>query len=114
MAATTFGLLWPIFITPNGVDSRLWQPGEKENVILFVGRLAPEKGVLEDAEGQWVLAFFGPWLQPNHPKPAKPGEIRHVGVVDGKDVWVDGPEPFVVVDGAPCSSVGLGVGAPPN
>ncbi len=42
----------PLFVTPNGVDSRDWAPApDKEPIVLFVGRLAPEKGVLEAAEG---------------------------------------------------------------
>lgn len=46
------GLTPPVFVTPNGVDAGLWSTGEaKEQIALFVGRLAPEKGVLEAAEG---------------------------------------------------------------
>ena len=44
--------------------------------------------------GRWVLAFFGPWLDKKHPKPARPGELRWFAVLDGKDVEVSGPEPF--------------------
>ena len=51
------------------------------------------------AEGKWVLSFFGPWLQKGHPNPAKPGEIRWYGVIDGKDVEMDDNRQFVVVDG---------------
>jgi hypothetical protein len=53
------------------------------------------------AEGRWVIDFFGPWLDELHPRPAKPGEIRWVTTIAGKDVWVDGPEPFVVFKGDP-------------
>jgi hypothetical protein len=28
------------------------------------------------ATGRWLLRFFGPWLDPTHPRPAKPGELR--------------------------------------
>lgn len=46
------GLRPPIHVTPNGVDLRLWSAEmPKEPVILFCGRLAPEKGVLEAAVG---------------------------------------------------------------
>jgi len=57
------GVVTPRFVTPNGVDSRLWRPGpEKEPVALFVGRMAPEKGVLEAAEGlAAVLAERDDW-----------------------------------------------------
>ncbi len=38
----------PVFITPNGVDTVAWRPAsEKRPRIVFTGRLAPEKGVLE-------------------------------------------------------------------
>jgi hypothetical protein len=43
------------------------------------------------AEGEWVIAFFLPWLaylKPEHyqhPRPAKPGELRWYATVAGKD-----------------------------
>jgi len=44
------------------------------------------------AEGMWVIKMFAPWLDPTHPKPAKPGELRWViSDSDGNDCWVDGP-----------------------
>lgn len=57
------GLTPPVYVTPNGVDSRLWSPEpEKQPIILFVGRLAPEKGVLEAAVGiEKVLAERPEW-----------------------------------------------------
>lgn len=60
------------------------------------------------AEGRWIVQFFAPWIDKRFAgKRAQPGEIRHVGVVPGengvsRDIWVDGPEPFVIVDGLPC------------
>lgn len=52
------------------------------------------------AEGQWVIKFFAPWLDPLHPNPAKPGELRWFTTIgEDQDVEVDGPEPFVLVDG---------------
>ena len=48
-----------------------------------------------DPEGEWVVSFWGPWLDPTHPNPAKPGELRWFVVMDGEDVEVDGPETFV-------------------
>lgn len=47
------------------------------------------------AEGRWVVAFFAPWLDPKHPSPAKPGELRWFTTMDGKDVEVQNGEPFV-------------------
>ncbi len=47
---------WPKVKAPkcvvlNGVDTNLWKPEpEKEKLIVFVGRMAPEKGALEAAE----------------------------------------------------------------
>lgn len=29
-----------------------------------------------DPTGDWMIDFFGPWLNPTHPRPAKPGELR--------------------------------------
>lgn len=61
------------------------------------------------AEGQWVIAFFAPWLDKNHPKPALPGELRYAASLpadahnpNGRDLWVDDGRPFVLVDGKPC------------
>src|SRR3981189_2997714 len=45
-------------------------------------------------EGQWVLQFFGPWLDENHPNPAKPGELRWFAVIDGKDTEVASGQSF--------------------
>ncbi len=45
-------------------------------------------------EGRWVLTFFGPWLDPKHPRPAKPGEIRWYARVDNKEVERPDGEPF--------------------
>ena len=53
------------------------------------------------AEGRWVMAYFGPWLDDRFDQPARPGEIRWVTTINGKDVWVDGPESFVLFKGEP-------------
>lgn len=57
-----------------------------------------------NAEGRWVISFFGPWLDKRHPMyPSDPGQLRYVYVdpTTGKDVWVDDndPRPFVLEDG---------------
>jgi len=45
------------------------------------------------AEGLWVTEMFAPWLDPNFPNPAKPGELRYAIVGDDdKEIWVEGPE----------------------
>lgn len=47
------------------------------------------------SDGDWVIGYWRPWLDPTYHKPAKSGEIRWaVTDPDGKDMWVDGPEPF--------------------
>lgn len=51
-------------------------------------------------EGAWVIKYWGPWLDPNYPNPAKDGELRWFAVVKGKDIEVDGPGPHVI-DGVP-------------
>lgn len=60
-------------------------------------------------EGRWIVEFFAPWLDPKHPDPADPGEIRYAASLpadatypNGRDIWVSGPEAFVLVEGRPC------------
>ncbi len=49
------------------------------------------------AEGEWVIRFWAPWLDPQHPNPAKPGELRwFVTDEQGKDMEVPGPDPVLV------------------
>jgi len=45
-------------------------------------------------EGQWVKAYWAPWLDPNYPNPAQPGELRWFTTIDGKDVECPNGEPF--------------------
>lgn len=37
-------------------------------------------------DGQWVIQYWGPWLDPDHPNPARAGELRWFAMIDGKDV----------------------------
>lgn len=60
------------------------------------------------AEGRWVIDFFAPWLDPKHPNPAQPGELRYAASLpadatnpNGRDLWVDRADPFVLVDDEP-------------
>ncbi len=40
-----------------------------------------------DARGEWLIPYFGPWLDPAYPKPARPGDLRwFVTAPDGKDL----------------------------
>jgi len=42
-------------------------------------------------EGYWVVKYWAPWLDKNHPNPAKPGELRWFTTINGEDVECDGP-----------------------
>lgn len=48
------------------------------------------------AEGAWVVKYWGAWLDPTHPKPAKPGELRWYTTIDGADSEVDGAGPHLI------------------
>ena len=66
---------------------RTTKKGERKRV-LFTGNPPT------DAEGEWVIQFFAPWLDPDHPEyPVPDGELRWYVVTDGKDTPVSGPEP---------------------
>jgi hypothetical protein len=47
-----------------------------------------------DSQGEWVIRYWAPWLDKDHPNPAAPGELRWFAVIDGKDVEVENGEPF--------------------
>ena len=51
-------------------------------------------------EGMWIVKRWGPWLDPNHPSPALPGELRYFTTYKGEDYEVSGPG-AVVIDGEP-------------
>lgn len=48
------------------------------------------------SEGRWIIAFFAPWLDDKHPRPALPGELRFFATIAGKDVEVPDKKPFVL------------------
>jgi len=49
------------------------------------------------ADGEWVIRFWAPWLDDQHPNPALPGELRwYVSDERGNDIEVEGPEPIAV------------------
>lgn len=49
------------------------------------------------AEGEWVIRYWAPWLDPMHPNPANPGELRwFVTDEKGEDKEVPGPDPVMV------------------
>lgn len=50
-----------------------------------------------EPEGEWVKRFWAAWLDPQHPNPAKPGELRwYVTNLKGEDEEVPGPAPVMV------------------
>lgn len=53
------------------------------------------------AEGRWVIAYFGPWLDQKHPNPAQPGELRWFTTIKGRDVEVLNADRFVIFKGEP-------------
>lgn len=50
-----------------------------------------------NADGEWVIRYWAAWLDPMHPNPAKPGELRwYITNEKGDDQEVPGPEPVMV------------------
>jgi hypothetical protein len=48
-------------------------------------------------QGEWLIAWFAPWLDPAFPNPAQPGELRwRCTRADGTFAWVDGPGTHMV------------------
>lgn len=47
-----------------------------------------------DEAGSWVFRRWGPWVDPNHPNPAKPGELRWYATVAGDEIECENGEPF--------------------
>ncbi len=40
------------------------------------------------SDGEWVIRYWGPWLDVQHPNPAKPGELRWFARLNDEDVEV--------------------------
>ena len=62
-------------------------PGQRTRVLLCSN---PPTG----AEGEWLIRWFAPWLDPTHPNPAVPGELRWYTTMGGKDREVEDGTPF--------------------
>lgn len=69
--------------------NRTTQPGQRARVV--VAGNPPLT-----AEGAWVIRYWAPWLDPTHPRPAKPGELRWFTTIDEHDAEVDGRGPHIV------------------
>ena len=52
-----------------------------------------------DAAGEWVIRFWAPWLDPQAPRPAAPGELRWFVTTGGVDEEVEGPGPVAHAGG---------------
>jgi len=48
------------------------------------------------AAGLWVIKYWAAWLDPLHPNPALPRELRWYTTINGVDTEVDGPGPHVI------------------
>jgi hypothetical protein len=69
--------------------NRSAEPGQRCRVI---GATNPPT----TAEGLWVFRYWGAWLDPLHPNPALPGELRWYTTINGADTEVDGPGPHII------------------
>lgn len=48
-----------------------------------------------NADGDWIIGMFRPWLDITHPNPAKHNELRwFVTAPDGSDLEIEGPTPI--------------------
>ncbi len=47
-------------------------------------------------DGEWLIVWFAPWLDPLFPNPAKDGELRWCYQKGEDTVWVDGPGQTVI------------------
>lgn len=75
---------------------RTTRPGQRTRTLLTFNPPT-------NAEGRWVIDFFGPWLDKKHALyPTAPGKLRYVYVdpESGKDIWIadDNPAVFVLVN----------------
>jgi len=47
-----------------------------------------------DEAGNWIIKRWGAWLDPDHPHPAKSGELRWYVTMDGRETEAKDGEPF--------------------
>lgn len=73
-------------------------PGQRCRVMFATNPPIPEMegGVFRDVgTGDWMKRWFAPWIDPNYPNKAKPGELRWCimrNVGDRQEtLWVEGP-----------------------
>ena len=68
---------------------RSTDPKQRCRVILASN---PPRG----GEGQWVIEWWAPWLDPAFPNPARSGELRWYIRLKNKSHWVEGPGEYQV------------------
>jgi hypothetical protein len=47
-----------------------------------------------DESGSWIIRRWAAWLDPDHPRPAKDGELRYYATIDGKETECESKDPF--------------------
>jgi len=67
--------------------NRSTNPGQRVRVI------ATGNPPIDEAGG-WVTRRWSPWLDKQHPRPAKAGELRWFATVDGKEREIEDGKPF--------------------
>lgn len=50
------------------------------------------------ASGRWLIRWFAPWVDPKHPNPAKPGELRWFAKVNDVDTEMPDNRQFIIDD----------------
>jgi hypothetical protein len=66
-------------------------PGQRRRVVIASN---PPTG----GEGEWLVEWFAPWLDPRFPNPARPGELRYAATApdrDGTTIWLEDGSPIV-------------------
>jgi hypothetical protein len=57
-------------------------------------------------EGEWLITWFAPWIDPAFPDPALPGELRWcITDADGRLRWVDGPGEYDIGEDHPVTAL---------
>lgn len=62
-------------------------PTQRKRIV--IGSNPPMGG-----DGDYLMTWFAPWLDPLFPNPAAPGELRWAIIIASETIWVDGPEPI--------------------
>jgi len=47
-------------------------------------------------EGDWIIRYWAPWLDRQHPNPAVSGELRWFATIEGKEIEVESAAPIAV------------------